>query len=97
MKITWAAEYKEIWDKVASLCKTYGVQIFAGDFNMALLHVPTKLSSRGLQCDCIAWTPWLVDPRVELKGYSGNQRLGFESVGVFYIEGKVEAWMPWGI
>ena len=80
MKFSWPGVYKDIWDKVACYCHKYNVGLFAGDFNMALTHVCHELSSRGLLCDCIAWYPWAFGPKVKTNGYSGNQRLGFDSM-----------------
>ena len=58
MKIDNQGTYTSTWDKVADLIEEYDVQIFAGDFNMALMNVRKELRCRELTSDCIAYYPW---------------------------------------
>ena len=93
MKITWQTEYTRIWDKTAALIRDHNVQIFAGDFNMGMLHVPKELSCRGLKCDCIAYYPWAMGRGVPATNFP--HRLGLDSMAFFYIGGEVEARVNW--
>ena len=65
----------------------------AGDFNMSLTEVPKQLRSRGIRCDCVAWYPWQLNRARD--GY--NQRLDFDSCGIFYIGGTAEVITTWGL
>ena len=86
-----ASSMNEFWDRLAWLVKEFGINFIAGDFNMSLTEVPKQLRSRGIKCDCVAWYPWqqaaVADPQ--------SQRLGFDSMGIFYLGGRVEVNMPW--
>ena len=85
MKMQWKAVYIKFWDRLAEKIRQYDIEVMAGDFNMSLTRVVPELRSRGLQCDCIAWYPW-----IHKTEKCHDQPLGFDSCGVFYIGGNVE-------
>ena len=64
----------------------------AGDFNMSITNVIPKLRSHGIQCDCIAWYPW-----VHKTKRCCGQPLGFDSCAIFYIGGSVQTQLHWGL
>ena len=92
MKIMWRSAYDDFWDRCASYIKEFGVEIMAGDFNMALTRVIPELRSRGLDVDCIVWYPW-----VHRTEHLFGQPLGFDSCGIFYIGGMVEVKLQWSL
>ena len=59
------------------------MQFLAGYFNMSLTEVCKQLRNRGISCDCVAWHPWQ-KPKAAVAG-DDEQRLGFDSMGIFYI------------
>ena len=93
MMMEWPAVWKAFWDRLAQNVIRFGIHFLAGDFNMSLTEVPKQLRSRGIKCDCVAWYPWqqaaVADPQ--------SQRLGFDSMGIFYLGGEVEVKMPWNL
>ena len=92
MRCQWPRALDEFWKRLADQIKKYGVQILAGDFNMSMTNVIPKLRSHGIQCDCIAWYPWVH------KTYRHNgQPLGFDSCAIFYIGGNVQSQLHWGL
>ena len=48
MKIIRQTEYSMIWDRVKDLIQEFDVNLFAGDYNMAMMQVPTELRYRGI-------------------------------------------------
>ena len=92
MKIEWRQVYEEFWDRCAEKIRHYDIEIMAGDFNMSLTRVVPELSRRGLQCDCIAWYPWI---HKTVKCH--DQPLGFDSCGVFFIGGNVQVKLHWDL
>ena len=92
MRHLWPQALEAFWDRLARRINLYGVQILVGDFNMSLTQVCTKLRSRGILCDCIAWYPWM--HQTERKS---DQALGFDSCCIFYIGGTVQARLVWNI
>ena len=92
MKLTWPQVYHQFWDRLASKIRDYDIEILAGDFNMSLTRVIPELRSRGIQCDCIAWYPWVHETE-----RCHDQPLGFDSCGIFYIGGSVQATLKWGL
>ena len=93
MVMEWPAVWKAFWDRLAQNVIRFGIHFLAGDFNMSLTEVPKQLRRRGIKCDCVAWYPWqqaaVADPQ--------SQRLGFDSMGIFYCGGQVEVKMPWNL
>ena len=92
MKIEWRQVYEEFWDRCAEKIRHYDIEIMAGDFNMSLTRVVPELSRRGLQCDCIAWYPW-----IHKTEKCHDQPLGFDSCGIFYIGGNVQVKLHWDL
>jgi hypothetical protein len=98
MKMEWLLPWKEFWDRLARYVQVFGIQFVAGDFNMSITEVVKQLRSRGILCDCVAWYPWHYEGECcgqneALAGMLSQQRLGFDSCGIFYIGGKVEVRM----
>jgi hypothetical protein len=93
MKMVRPTEYDAIWKLLADIIRQYGVQVVAGDFNMALLRVPKELSCRGLKCDVLAYYPWAMGSCV--PDQNGKYRLGLDSMAIFWIGGDVEAKVNW--
>ena len=83
MKIDNQGTYTSTWDKVADLIEEYDVQIFAGDFNMALMNVRKELRCRELTSDCIAYYPWGFTRDVHPFGHY-EERLGLDSPAFFH-------------
>ena len=92
MKIEWREVYEEFWDRCAEKIRHYDIEIMAGDFNMSLTRVVPELRSRGLQCDCIAWYPW-----IHKTEKCHDQPLGFDSCGIFFIGGNVQVKLHWDL
>ena len=92
MKMQWKEVYTAFWDRLADKLKQFDIEIMAGDFNMSLTRVVPELSRRGLQCDCIAWYPWI---HKTVKCH--DQPLGFDSCGVFFIGGNVQVKLHWDL
>ena len=92
MRGKWPRVLDEFWKRLAAQIKKYGVQILAGDFNMSMTNVIPKLRSHGIQCDCIAWYPW-----VHKTHRHNGQPLGFDSCAIFYIGGNVQSQLHWGL
>ena len=100
MKMEWPAAWTAFWDRLAQYVQYFGIKFLAGDFNMSFTEVPKQLRSRGILCDCVAWYPWQRNKgpcgmETAVVGLS-EQRLGFDSCGIFYIGGRVEITRPWG-
>ncbi len=92
MKCHWPAVLQEFWNRLAIKCRKFGIRFLAGDFNMSFTEVTKQLRSRGIECDCIAWYPWIhATQRVH------DQSLGLDSCGIFYLGGTVEVSMPWSV
>ena len=91
MKIKWPKQWHEFWDRLVGLVLELGINFLAGDFNMSLTEVPKQLRSRGIKCDCVAWYPWQQAAVADAQ----SQGLGFDSMGIFYLGGRVEVKMPW--
>ena len=89
MKMKWPKVWSEVFDLLARKMQQWDVRFLAGDFNMSLTEVPKQLRSRGIQCDCVAWYPYMHD----LGGLGRD--LGFDSCGIFYIGGAVKIKQPW--
>ena len=94
MKIEWPQVWAMFWDRLAAYVQTYGVKFLAGDFNMSLTEVPKQLRLRGIDCDCVAWYPWMT--KTAVAGY-GDQRLGFDTCGILYIGGRVMVTTVWSL
>jgi len=92
MRCQWPTVLEEFWKRLAAKIKKYGVQIMAGDFNMSITNVIPKLRSYGIQCDCIAWYPW-----VHKTDKCNGQPLGFDSCAIFYIGGNVQSQLQWSL
>ena len=93
MKMQWRHEYDAFWNYLAEVVIRYKVKFLAGDFNMVLTQVIKELRKRNIPyVDCIAWYPWRHKSRS-----LHNQRLGFDSMGIFYIGGNVKVDMPWSL
>ena len=92
MKKQWAKPFKEFWDRLAQWIRDHQIHFFAGDFNMSLTQVINQLKERGIKCDCCAWYPWR-HARTQVHG----QSLGFDSQAIFYVGGKVQVKLDWGI
>ena len=82
----------EFWVRLAAWIYKYDVHFFAGDFNMALCQVVTRLREQNITVDCCAWYPWR-HATTEVH----EQSLGFDSCGIFYIGGQVQVKLNWGI
>ena len=91
MNAQWPEVLTEFWDRLAARITLHGVQILAGDWNMALTQVPMALRSRGIVCDCIAWHPWIHETKRE-----HDQPLGMDSCAIFYIGGNVQVTLSYG-
>jgi len=98
MKMEWPQAWVAFWDRLARYVQTFGIQFLAGDFNMSFTEVPKQLRSRGIACDCVAWYPWQ-QPREQPMAVTmtTEQRLGFDSCGIFYIGGGVHVQTPWSL
>ena len=92
MKFEWQDVLQQFWDRLAAKVRHYDVKFLAGDFNMALTQVVPQLQRRGLEVNCCAWYPWR-HRTTQLH----NQHLGFDSSGIFYIGGKVDANPTWSL
>ena len=93
MKKPSSVGYKLVWDKVGWAIKKFLPHFFMGDFNMALLLVPSELHRRDLVCHVLAYYPWRFtgDSRC-----SYSQTLGLDSCGIFYLrEDDVESRLLW--
>ena len=105
MKREWPTVFDCFWDGVALQVQAHNIDFMAGDFNMSLTEVPKQLNKRGIKCDCVAWYPWRRDAQgCGLEGAPGDfcalwqgsdQKLGFDSCGIFFIGGMVEVRMNW--
>ena len=92
MKMQWKEVYIKFWDRLAEKIRQYDIEVMAGDFNMSLTRVVPELRSRGLQCDCIAWYPW-----IHKTQKCHDQPLGFDSCGIFFIGGNVQVKLHWDL
>ena len=100
MKMEWPHSWKQFWDRLARYVQHFGIQFLAGDFNMSLTEVPKQLLRRGILCDCVAWYPWQWPQSRGMQAavmHTTEQRLGFDSCGIFYIGGSVQARTPWNL
>ena len=98
MKMEWPQAWNAFWDRLAEYVRTFSIQFLAGDFNMSFTEVPKQLRNRGILCDCVAWYPWQQagDTRAAVAAAS-EQRLGFDSCGIFCIGGSVQVSTPWSL
>ena len=93
MKKPSSVGYKLVWDKVELALKEFQPHFFMGDFNMALLLVPSELHRRGLVCHVLAYYPWRFTGG---SSCSHSQTLGLDSCGIFYTrENDVESRLNW--
>ncbi len=98
MKIEWPRVWEAYWDRLARYVQAFGINFLAGDFNMSFTEVPKQLRRRGIVCDCVAWYPWQQPGGMEAAvAETSGQRLGFDSCGIFYIGGSVQASTPWSL
>ena len=93
MKKPWTEGYKYFWTTVKWAIETFKPDFFMGDFNMALLLVPSELSCRGLECDVLAYYPWRF---TDSSSSSLSQTVGLDSCGIFWVRGgDVESRLNW--
>ena len=92
MNFEWPMALLAFFNRLAQKIRRYGIRFLAGDFIMFLTQVPNALRSRGIVCDCIAWYPWR---HATTKVH--DQPLGFDSCGIFYIGGDVQASVCWSL
>ena len=103
MKIEWPQVSKAFWDRLARHVLHFCIQFLAGDFNMSLTEVCKQLRARGISCNCVAWYPWQKPPNDREAAVAGmdEQRLGIDSLGVFYFgwgsSRNVEISTPWSL
>ena len=99
MKFEWPRALTAFWDRLARYIVAHMPEpggFVAGDFNMSFTEVVKQLRSRGIFCDCVAWYPWQ-QPVGSNTLFTSDQRLGFDSCGIFYIGGKVEVDLKWNL
>ena len=93
MKKPWTEGYKNFWKTVTWAIETFQPHFFLGDFNMALLLVPSELSCRGLSCDVLAYYPWGF---TDSSSCNHSQTIGLDSCGMFWVRGgDVESRLNW--
>jgi hypothetical protein len=93
MKIAWKREFTDFWDRLARYALHSGINFLAGDFNKSINEVPKQLRNRGIYCDCVPWYPWQQAAN-SAAAESTEQRLGFDSCGIFFIGGRVQVYTP---
>ena len=54
----WPSKLKGFWNWCWDLCRSCGVDVLMGDFNMSFFRVIPELRSRGARIDLAAWYPW---------------------------------------
>jgi hypothetical protein len=64
-----------------------------GDFNTSINDVPKQLRKRGIYCDCVPRYPWQQAANSAVAE-STEQRLGFDSRGIFFTGGRVQVYTP---
>ena len=70
--------HQEFWNKIAEFCRTFGIDILLGDFNMSLWRVVPELRRRGVPASLVAWYPWTADVDGALKPFT-------DSMGIFTV------------